>query len=350
MGGIAYWDGYLFVPDRGSASTRDPDLFVYDVSGFGPSGFDPATMQGLTPIDLQAFRRIHDPLGNLIGESGRFNSLSFMGIHYDHQQDIYLHIGNFQSNRPEDTHFFRIDFDPVTGPVLNYTETVRQSHQRSQGMTFYMDAPVSGRLVKRGLLSTSFGNNDSVIYSSIYLDGGEPTVSSEFLRLPAGLEEIDVVGTRMWGQSESGALHYQKRPNNPWTDTFPFLFEVDITSLVDGNNNGILDAWYAQYGLNQSVSPDTDLDGDGFTVWEEFLAGTDPTDPMSFPFVEFDAEALEIRLSGSFERFYTLQQSSDLENWHTSPGFERQRGSNELLSFPFEITTDSTFYRVLTER
>jgi hypothetical protein len=307
-------------------------------------------MEGFAPVDLQAFRRIVDPLGTLIGESGRFNSLSFMGIHYDHLQDVYLHIGNFQSNRPEDTHFFRLEFDSENGPQLNHTETVRQSHQRSQGMTFYMDAPVGSRLVKRGLLATSFGNNDSVIYSSIYLDGGEPTVSNEFLRLPAGLEEIDIVGNRMWGQSESGALYYQKRASNPWTDTFPFLFVVDVNSLVDTNNNGILDAWYARYGLSQSVDPGTDLDNDGFTVWEEYLADTDPNDPNDFPYAEFNSESLEIRVSGSFERFYTLQQSYDMEHWEAAPGFKRRRGINEEMRFSLESPPANIFYRVITER
>lgn len=350
VGGIAYWDGYLFVPDRGSAVTRDPDLFVYDISGYDHSGFDPATMEGFSPVDLAASHRIVDPLGTLIGESGRFNSLSFMGIHYDHQQEIYLHIGNFQRDHAADTHFFRLEFDVMDGPQLNYTETIQQSNRRSQGMTFYMDVPVGTRLVKRALLATSFGNNDSVIHSSIYLDGGEPAVSSEFLRLPAGLEEIDIVGDRLWGQSESGSLHFQKRPSNPWTDTFPFLFVVDINSLIDANGNGISDAWYARRGLNQNVDPHSDLDGDGFTVWEEYLADTDPRDPEDFPFADFNSQAMEIRVPGSFERFYTLEQSYDLEHWEAAPGLERQRGVNDVMSFPLETPGYNIFYRIITER
>lgn len=53
----------------------------------------------------------------------------------------------------------------------------------------------------------------------------------------------------------------------------------------DSDKDGMPDAWELKYGLNPLDAGDAsgDLDRDGFTNIEEFLAGTDPTDPKSRP-------------------------------------------------------------------
>jgi hypothetical protein len=50
----------------------------------------------------------------------------------------------------------------------------------------------------------------------------------------------------------------------------------------DTNFNGISDEWEQQYALTDT-SADSDEDGDGFTLKDEFAAKTDPTDPLSHP-------------------------------------------------------------------
>lgn len=52
---------------------------------------------------------------------------------------------------------------------------------------------------------------------------------------------------------------------------------------LDTNGDGIPDGWYLAYGLNPSdlQMADVDSDGDGFTNRQEWLLGTDPTDPES---------------------------------------------------------------------
>jgi hypothetical protein len=57
-----------------------------------------------------------------------------------------------------------------------------------------------------------------------------------------------------------------------------------LTVLTDSNTNGIPDVWEATYfGSPTGVTNrDADSDGDGLSNWEEYRAGTDPTDPTSY--------------------------------------------------------------------
>lgn len=53
---------------------------------------------------------------------------------------------------------------------------------------------------------------------------------------------------------------------------------------ADGDEDGLPDEWEKKYGLNIAVNDaNEDFDGDGFTNMEEFLAKTNPADPMSHP-------------------------------------------------------------------
>ena len=68
-------------------------------------------------------------------------------------------------------------------------------------------------------------------------------------------------------------------------------------------------------------APDEDVDGDGATTWEEFLADTDPADPDSclvitgsYVAAETSDGTGEIRLqfSASPDRYYQLESCTDL--------------------------------------
>jgi uncharacterized protein (DUF1800 family) len=97
-----------------------------------------------------------------------------------------------------------------------------------------------------------------------------------------------------------------------------FLIQVSVGDFIDRNGNGMSDVWEAAHG--ESLDPDEDLDGDGFSNRDESLSGTDP----------FDAESrLEIgsveRPAGSLVRVewptvagvrYRLVASSNLRHWY----------------------------------
>lgn len=67
--------------------------------------------------------------------------------------------------------------------------------------------------------------------------------------------------------------------------------QVDVVQAgtaagTDNDGDGLLDLWEEEYfGDTATVSGDDDSDGDGSTNLEEFLGGTDPTDPYDAPAV-----------------------------------------------------------------
>jgi hypothetical protein len=92
-------------------------------------------------------------------------------------------------------------------------------------------------------------------------------------------------------------------------------------TFADANANGMSDAWETNYfgEVSPSRTPTTDTDGDGATDSAEFMAGTDPTDPidcfrLSPPLVEPNGN-LRFAWTSSRGRSYRLLWSPDLQTW-----------------------------------
>lgn len=154
----------------------------------------------------------------------------------------------------------------------------------------------------------------SVTYTTIFIPGG-------------GEEEDEVEGIRLqanwWGH---GGVHYRveytEDDEEPytwytWTEglTVPIIGENDLVAINvvrEGEPTGIrLHIW------------DPDSDGDGFTDWQEFLAGTDPYDNQDFPTLELtDGD------DDGFSHFveWLIGQSDAHEDWALDTD-----GSSKLL-------------------
>ncbi len=82
--------------------------------------------------------------------------------------------------------------------------------------------------------------------------------------------------------------------------------------------NGVPLAWFDGMGLARNPPEDADFDGDGFTDWEEFTAGTDPADPQSafrITSVRLDGGTVNVTFLGNDSGAttpYIVERASDL--------------------------------------
>lgn len=87
------------------------------------------------------------------------------------------------------------------------------------------------------------------------------------------------------------------------------------TQEPDTDNDTLPDGWERDYFDNPTAAmPDADGDGDGQSNSQEYVAGTDPTDPFSVLKVEMNANASQrnVGFQSSLRRVYTLQYSTNL--------------------------------------
>ena len=98
---------------------------------------------------------------------------------------------------------------------------------------------------------------------------------------------------------------------------------IDLTLGEDSDGDGLPDAWeqslIAIYGGTlASINPNGDLDGDGISNLNEYLAGTyafDPMDGFSLTLIGLNAGVSTLELLAIRGRNYSLQTSSDLRTW-----------------------------------
>jgi hypothetical protein len=94
-----------------------------------------------------------------------------------------------------------------------------------------------------------------------------------------------------------------------------------MNPAVDGDGDGMPDAWELLHGLNASVNDAAlDSDGDGVSNREEYAAGTDPMNAASVLGVTTYEAGGELRWKSVPGRSYAIEESEDLGEWQAVPG------------------------------
>ena len=126
-------------------------------------------------------------------------------------------------------------------------------------------------------------------------------------------------------------------------------------------SKGTSEIWLSHYGLTNST-PDqaelVDADGDGISAWQEYIAGTDPTNRNEFlqiaiscydgmPVASFRTILTTSDYYGVLARYYALEQLSDLPstNWTVVPGYSNIPASGASIAFTNSTSTNMFFYR-----
>ncbi len=120
---------------------------------------------------------------------------------------------------------------------------------------------------------------------------------------------------------------------------------------ADRNFDGLPDDWQEQWWPGGPYpGGNEDSDGDGVRNLDEWLAGTDPTDPGSRLVVSAEVTALGLRITWPTEPgfIYQLQSSADGRNW--SPVGDPRFAAGDSDSVTLPATEGVAFYRVLRVR
>ncbi len=124
----------------------------------------------------------------------------------------------------------------------------------------------------------------------------------------------------------------------------------------DMDNDGLPDAWELHYsGSPTGFHPDGDDDEDGFTNRQEYAAGTDPTDPLSYFALDsgYDPGGPVLTWFGMPGRIYTLHYCTnllDVSPWQPLPGAFRILGEGEWIQILDPVThLGFRAYRLLLE-
>jgi len=170
------------------------------------------------------------------------------------------------------------------------------------------------------------------------------------------VDEVAFRDTAPWPPAADGTGASLQRPepvaygNDPahWIAAAP---TAGASNAPDLDRDGLADWWETKYFGGTAASADADADHDGLTNGEEYVAGTDPTDPSSY--LGLDAGAPEHGVTLSFEavpvRSYTLEFTDALGTgpWRKLADIPR-RADRSLVTILDPTPTACRVYRLVT--
>lgn len=128
---------------------------------------------------------------------------------------------------------------------------------------------------------------------------------------------------------------------------------VQLTVLADSDADGLPDVWESAmgFGTNNPADGLADTDGDGMVNWQEFVAGTDPTNALSFL-----AVSVNLATNGAVIRFGAVSNKTYAIEYRDGLSFGAWTNLADLPARPLnrvEILTDpgfvtNRFYHVKT--
>jgi hypothetical protein len=119
-----------------------------------------------------------------------------------------------------------------------------------------------------------------------------------------------------------------------------------IYSIVDTNGNNISDEWERTFfGVAAAHHPGSlDSDMDGATDYEEFIAGTDPTNATSLTYLTLTpinkGASFRIQWPSVSGHSYQLLESSNILNWNILMNWRRASGDSMTQTIPFNSRTN----------
>jgi hypothetical protein len=198
-------------------------------------------------------------------------------------------------------------------------------------------------------MASSTGNGN---YAATWLNStipglsGSATVGTLTVQVPANATQ--------WS---AYAVHFDHASGSPnGVASFPKQTVTGLITLSDRStstfNDGIPDSWRLRYfgTVNNLLSQaSADADGDGANNWQEYVAGTDPTDPKSCLRVSSVTGAVQpdcgIQWPSVAGKQYVIERSADLFNPNWIP-VSTNIGSGTDMEFHDTAGGNVRFYRV----